>query len=46
MSYIIIKNAEATEIIKIQKPNKEDEDEIIEYETLYNIIISNKKNNK
>ena len=34
LPYIIIKNTEAKEIPKIQTPNKEDADEIIEYQTI------------
>ena len=41
LPYIIIKNTEATEIPKIQTPNKDDVDEIIEYQTTYSISISN-----
>ena len=46
LPYIIIKNTEANEIPKIQKPNKEDSDEIIEYQTIYSISISNMANKK
>ena len=44
--YIIIKNTETNEIPKIQKLNKEDVDEIIEYQTIYSISISNMANKK
>ena len=46
LPYIIIKNTESIEIPKIQKPNKEDVDEIIEYQTIYSIAISNMANKK
>ena len=46
LPYIIIKNTKSTEIPKIQTPNKEDADEIIEYQTIYSISISNMANKK
>ena len=46
LPYIIIKNKEETEILKIQMQNKEDADEIIEYQTIYSISISNMANKK
>ena len=46
LPYIIIKNTKTTEIPKIQAPNKEDVDEIIEYQTIYSLAISNMANKK
>ena len=41
LPYIIIKNMENIEIPTLKRPNKEEADEIIEYQTLYSISISN-----
>ena len=46
LPYIINKNTEEAEIEKIQTQNKEDADEIIEYQTIYSISISNMANKK
>ena len=44
--YIIIKNTETSEIQKMKQPNNEDVEEIIEYQTLYSISITNMINKK
>ena len=46
LPYIVIKNTERIDIPNIQTPNKEDVDEIIEYQTIYSISISNMANKK
>ena len=46
LPFIIIKNTEEKEIKIIQTPNKEDADEIIEYQTIYSISITNMTNKK
>ena len=46
LPYIIIKNMENIEIPTLKRPNKEKVDEIIEYQTLCGIPISNMANKK
>ena len=46
LPYIIIKNMDNEEIPTLKRPNKEEVDEIIEYQTLYSISVSNMANKK
>ena len=44
--YVIIKNMDVSEIPVLKKPNEEDVDELIEYQTLYSITLTNMANKK
>ena len=46
LPYIIIKNMDNVEIPSLKKPNKDEVDENIEYQTLYGISMSNMANKK
>ena len=44
--YVIIKNMDVSEIPILKKPNKEDVEELVEYQTFYSITLKNMANKK